>query len=136
MYDAVHAHASRISLFADYVRITDRIKTMQMQAGMGGDIMDNDLNMGMAGVEFEKCLQTNRLKATASIECKASVAFLDDAIGGEAETAIKYSIPMNCGRWGFVKGGYRYLTYKKKSNDARMFDIAMEGGFIQTGLVF
>ena len=104
--------------------------------GMGGDVMDNDLNMAMAGVEFEKCLKATHTKATLSLECKASTAFLDDAVGGEAETGLKYSIPMNSRRWGFVKGGYRYLTYKRKSSDARMFDIAMEGGFLQMGLVF
>lgn len=136
MYDAVHAHTSRISLFADYVRTTDRIKTMQMQAGMGGNIMDNDFNMAMAGVEFEKCLKKTYNKATLSLECMAGAAFLDDAVGMDAETALKYSIPMNNGRWGFVKGGYRYLTYKRRSSDAKMFDIVMEGGFLQMGLVF
>jgi len=136
VYDVVHAHSSRFSLFGDYVRITDRIKTMQMQFGMGGGIMDNDLNMAMAGGEFEKCLRTAYNKATFSLACVAGAAFLDDVVGAEAETALKYSIPMNCGRWGFVKGGYRYLTYKRKSSDARMFDMAMEGGFLQMGFVF
>ncbi|MBI5252473.1 MAG: hypothetical protein HY912_23510 [Desulfomonile tiedjei] len=136
IYDAVHSHSSRIGLFGDYIRVNERIKTMQMLAGMGGNTMDNDLNMAMAGIEFEKCLKTTHTKATLSLECKAGAAFLDDAVGAEAETALKYSIPMNNGRWGFVKGGYRYLTYKKKSSDARMFDMAMEGGFLQMGLVF
>ncbi|MBI4965475.1 MAG: hypothetical protein HY913_19515 [Desulfomonile tiedjei] len=136
IYDVVHAHASRISVFGDYVRVADRIKVMQMQFGMGSGIMDNDLNMAMAGLEFEKCLKATRTKAALSLGCKAGAYFLDDAVGAEAETALRYSIPMNCGRWGFAKGGYRYLTYKKKSSDARMFDMAMEGGFLQMGLVF
>jgi hypothetical protein len=91
--------------------------------------------MAMVG-QFEKCLKTTYTKATLSLQCVAAGAFLDDAVGAEAETALKYSIPMNNGRRGFVKGGYRYLTYKKKSSDARMFDIALEGGFLQAGLVF
>lgn len=136
VYDAAHSHSSRLSVFGGYVRVTDRIKVMQMQAGMGEDIMDNDLNMGMTGIEFEKCLKTTYAKATLSLECAAGVAFLDDAFGAEAETALKYTIPMNNRRWGFVKGGYKYLTYKKKSSDAKMFDIVMEGGFLQMGLVF
>jgi len=136
VYDAVRTHSSRLSVFSDYVRVTDRIKVTQTQFGMGTGAMDNDLNMAMAGISFEKCMKTTRTKATLTMECKASGAFLDDAVGMEAESALKYSIPMNCGRWGFVKGGYRYLTYKKKSSDARMFDIAMEGGFLQMGLVF
>ena len=136
VYDAVHAHSSRISVFGDYVRVTDRITLMQTQGGMGADAMDNDLAMGMAGAEFERCVKVTPTKATLSLHCVAGVAFGDGAVGATLESALKYSIPLNKKRWGFVKGGYRYLTYKKKSSDARMFDIAMEGGFIQMGLVF
>lgn len=138
VYDAVHTHSSRISLFGDYVRVNDRIQAMQMQMqmGIGGNVMDNDLNMAMAGIGLEKCLKITHNEAVLSLECIAAGAFLDDAVGAEAETAFKYSIPMNKHRRGFVKGGYRYLTYKKKVSDARLFDIAIEGGFLQAGLMF
>ena len=136
IYDVVHAKSSKISVFGDYVRVNERIKAMQMQAGMGGNTMDNDLNMGMAGIEFEKCLKNTSNGATLSLKCIAGAAFGDDAFGVEAETALKYSIPMNSNRWGFLKGGYRYVTYKRKSSDVRMFDTAMDGGFLQVGLVF
>lgn len=136
IYDVVDAKSAKISVFGDYVRVNDRIKVMQMQAGMGGNTMDNDLNMGMAGIEFEKCLKKTSAGATLSLKCVAGAAFGDDAFGAEAETALKYSISMNNGRRGFLEGGYRYITYKKNSSDVRMFDIAMDGGFLQVGLIF
>jgi len=39
--------------------------------GYGGDAFDHSLNMGMAGLEFERCLKTGRYCNTLSLECKA-----------------------------------------------------------------
>jgi hypothetical protein len=133
-YDALRTYNTRVSVFGEFVRVDDRINFIQV--GTGGSTMDNDLNMGMAGVEFEKCLKTTRSCNTLSLECKAGVAFGDEAFGSDMSTGVKYTIPLNNGRWGFVKGGYRYLTYKKKYSDARMLDTCIEGGFLQMGFVF
>ncbi|MGO9570164.1 MAG: hypothetical protein ACLP5H_21755 [Desulfomonilaceae bacterium] len=62
--------------------------------------------------------------------------FATDAHGSDVSTGLKYSVPMNSGRWGYVKGDYRYLTYKQNYGDARMVDTAMDGGFLQMGFVF
>ncbi len=57
-------------------------------------------------------------------------------LSGNFRVAIKYAIPLNKGRSCVDKGGYRYLTSKRKMSDLRMFDMALEGGFLQMGLVF
>lgn len=134
VYDPIHTMSSRVSIFGDYVRINDKLSIYQ--TGCCADIMNTDLNMAMAGVEFERCLKTTATCSTLSFECSAGVAFGDDAVGSDVSTGLKYSIPMNNGRWGFVKGGYRYLTFKKKYSDARSFDMAMDGGFLQMGFIF
>jgi len=133
-YDPIRTVSSRISLFGDYVRINDKLSVIQ--PGCCGDVMDTDLNMAMAGLEIEKCLKTSRLCNTLSVECKAGVAFGDDAIGADISTGLKYSIVMNSGRWGYVKGGYRVVTYKKKSSDFHLIDTELAGGFVQMGFVF
>jgi hypothetical protein len=133
-YDPIRTPGSRLSVFGDYVRINERLSVVQI--GCCGDALDNDLNMGMAGIEFEKCLKTTRSSGTLSLECKAGVAFADEAFGSDLSSGLKYSIPLNNGRWGFVKGGYRYVTYKKKYSDLKMMDTAMDGGFLQMGIVF
>lgn len=134
VYDPIRTISSRVSLFGDYVRINDKLSVIQ--PGCCGDVMDNEFNMAMAGIEFEKCLKTGRFCNTLSIECKAGVAFGDDGVGADMATGLKYSIPMSSGRWGYVKGGYRFMTFKKKSSDVRLVDTAMEGGFVQMGFVF
>lgn len=134
VYDPIRTYTSRVSIFGEYVRIDDKLSLINV--GCCGDTMNNDLNMAMAGLEFEKCLKTTRMFSTLSIECKAGVSFLDDAVGTDLSTGLKYSIPLNNGRWGYVKGGYRYLTYKKGYSDVRLIDTTLEGGFVQMGLVF
>jgi hypothetical protein len=134
VYDSLRTPRSRVSIFGDFVRVDDKLSFFQL--GCCGDTFESDLNMAMVGLEFEKCLKTARLKNTLSLECSAGVAFLNEAFGSDIYTALKYSIPMNCGRWGYVKGGYRYLTYKKGYSDFKQWDTAIEGGFLEMGMVF
>ncbi|MBI5251759.1 MAG: TonB-dependent receptor [Desulfomonile tiedjei] len=134
VYDPIRTVSSRVSIFGDYVRLDDKLSAYQ--SGCCAEVMNADLNMAIAGVEFEKCLKTTANWSTLSIECSAGVAFGDEAVGSDVSTGLKYSIPMSNGRTGFIKGGYRYLTYKKKYSDARSFDTAMDGGFLQMGFVF
>jgi hypothetical protein len=136
VYDPIRSYSSRVSVFADYVRINEKVSVLQNISFAGSDTFDNDLNMGMAGVEFEQCLRTGRKCNTLSLECKAGVAFGDEAFGTDLSTGLKYSIAMNNGRWGYVRGGYRYLTYKKSYSDVKMIDTAMEGGYLALGVVF
>lgn len=133
-YDPIATPSLRVSVFGDYVRINEKLSVVQI--GCCGSTFDNDLNMAMAGIELERCLKTTRLFNTLSLECKAGIAFGDDAVGSDLATGLKYSIPMNNGRWGFIKGGYRYLTYKKKYSDVKLMDTAMEGGFLEAGFIF
>ncbi|MGB9616084.1 MAG: hypothetical protein ACP5M0_01085 [Desulfomonilaceae bacterium] len=132
VFDSIRTPSSRVGVFADYVRLTERLRVYQM----GGNTFDNDLNLAMVGLELERCLKSTRLFNILSLECKAGFAFGDDSIGSDLSTGLRYTIPLNNGRWGFVKGGYRYLTFKKKYNDLKLFDTAMEGGFLEAGFIF
>ncbi len=138
VYDPIRTPTSRVGIFAEYVRINERISVLQQGAGAGtgNAIFDNDLNMAMVGVELEKLLKVTRYSNTLSLECKAGVAFCDDAFGSDLSTGLKYSVPLNNGRSGFLKGGYRYLTYKKNYSDVKMIDTAMDGGFLEMGFIF
>ncbi|MGB6064960.1 MAG: hypothetical protein WBG50_09130 [Desulfomonilaceae bacterium] len=96
--------------------------------------MDNTKNLAYTGLEFEKCLK-NYHGNTLALTGKGGIAFLNDAIGYDAEAALSYLIPIKTGRFGFVKGGYRY-TYLKKERPNRMFNTTMDGAFVQVGFLF
>ncbi len=134
IYDPVRSYNSRISVFGDYVRVDDKISVIR--TGCCGDTMNNDMNMAMVGVEIEKCLKTTPRLNTLSLECKAGVSFLDDAVGSDISTGLKFSVPMNNGRWGYLSGGYRYASLNKKYSDAKLIDTVMEGGYVQMGVIF
>ncbi len=134
VYDPVKTYRSRISIFTDYVRVDDKLSFFNL--GCCSDTWDEDMNMAMAGLEFEKCLRTGRQCNTLSLVCKAGVGFLDEAFASDVMTGLKYSIPLNNGRWGYVKGAYRYVSYKKGYSDVKSLDTAMEGASIQVGFIF
>ncbi len=133
VFDSIRTPSSRVGVFADYVRLSERLRVYQMG---GANTFDNDLHLAMVGLELERCLKSTRLFNILSLECKAGFAFGDDSIGSDLSTGLRYTIPLNNGRWGFVKGGYRYLTFKKKYSDLKSFDTAMEGGFLEAGFIF
>ncbi len=134
VYDPVKTYRSRISIFTDYVRVDDKLSFINL--GCCGDTWDESMNMAMAGLEFEKCLRTGRLCNTLSLVCKAGIGFLDEAVASDVMTGLKYSIPLNNGRWGYIKGAYRFANYKKGYSDVKSLDTAMEGASIQMGFVF
>ncbi|MFH0824628.1 MAG: hypothetical protein V2B18_17880 [Pseudomonadota bacterium] len=134
LFDPVRTPSSRVGVFAEYVRINDSL-TVAIP-GCCSNRADMDLNMAMAGLELEKCVKTTASLQTLSIECKAGVAFLDESLGADVSTGLKYSVPIGNGRWGYLKGGYRYVSFKKRASELQYSDTAMEGGFLQLGLVF
>ena len=40
---------------------------------------------------------------------------------------MQFSVPMNSGRWGYAKGGYRFINFKEDRTDLRL-DTYLEGG--------
>lgn len=134
VYDPIQTYRARVRISGEYVRVDDTINVSQ--ATTTGSTMSNELNMGMAGIEFEKALRSTRLRNVLSLQCKAGVAFMDEAFGSDLSTGLKYSIPMGKQRSGYIEGGYRFVTFKKNYSDVRQIDTAIEGGYLQMGFVF
>jgi hypothetical protein len=132
-YDPITTPNARVSIFASYVRVDDKLAVRQQNSS---DTMYTDLNMAMTGLEYEKCLKTARFRNTLSLKCRAGVAFLDEAFGGDLSTGVRYSVPLGSGRMGYLEGGYRFMTYKKGFSDVHSWDTATEGGYVQMGFVF
>lgn len=139
-YDPVRTYRARISIFGDYVRVDEKISGIRGACATcpigAGDTYDHSLNMGMAGLEFERCLKATRWGKYLSCECRAGIAFLDKAFGSDIATGLKCTIPMGKGRWGYVGGGYRFVTFKKGYSDVEQIDTAIEGGYLKMGIIF
>jgi hypothetical protein len=125
---------SAINFFAEWLNVQDKLTI----GGAGGTTtsatMNDTKNMAVTGLEFDKCLK-NYHGNTLALSGRGAIAFLNDSIGYDAEAALSYLIPIKTGRFGFVKGGYRY-AYLKKDRPARMFNTTLDGPFVQVGFLF
>jgi hypothetical protein len=138
VYDPILTYRARVGVFADYVRLDEKLSfggTAWSGWGSGASF-DHQLNMGMAGLEFDRCLKIARFSETLSLECRAGVAFLDEAVGSDIMAGLKYTIPMGKGRWGSLGGGYRYVNFKKGYNEFKQIDTSVEGGYLKMAFMF
>jgi hypothetical protein len=85
-------------------------------------------------MELNKCLK-NFGGNSLTINCKAGVVFLDNHTGYELEGGLSYIVPIKTGRFGFLKGGYRY-AHLKKDKDSELFKTTMDGAFVEAGFIF
>lgn len=134
VYDISRAPNSVTSLFADWWYIQDKITMRQALGGLNAVSWDTDKNLAVLGLEMNKCLKNFRGN-TLAISCKAGIAFLDDHNGYELEAGLSYLIPIKRGRFGFLKGGYRYAQLKK-DKDYELFNTRMDGAFVEAGFIF
>ena len=137
IYDAVRNYKARLSVFADWVHTDDTITINSSvytsyygtpKWGKNGDSM-------IAGLELQRCIRAFANGGTLSLDCRAGGIFLDNVEGSDLEAGARYSIPLNCGRSGYVKGGYRVVDIKKSQSDFA-FNQALEGGFMSFGFIF
>jgi hypothetical protein len=91
--------------------------------------------MAYGGAQLQRCIRTMCNGATLSSNCKADVNFLDGVFGVDAQSSLQFSVPMGAGRWGFARGGWRYLQLNENRNDMRL-DAVFDGGFVEGGLIF
>jgi len=134
VFNVRRSPSSITNLYADWLHVEDRLVVGGGTTGTAPVAWNNDKNGAIVGLEFNKCLKNYRGN-TLALDCKGGVAFLDDTMGYEAEAGLRYMIPIRTGRFGFVKGGYRYFTLKKEK-DTEMFNSTMSGAFLQIGLLF
>ena len=136
VYDAIRNCKAKVSVFADWVHTDDTLNIGCNVCGfLGTRKWGKNGDSMMAGLELQRCIRTFANGGTFSTDCKAGAIFLDDVEGWDAEAAARYSIPLNCGRWGYLKGGYRLVDIKKSQQDIA-FNQALEGGFMEFGFIF
>jgi hypothetical protein len=128
---------SVLSVFADWAHTEDRVELSCSYCATWSynAVLSKSNDMAVVGLEYQRCLQTYWNGGTFSCDYKAGFMFLDDSEGWDLSAAMRYSIPVNCGRWGYVKGGYRYISIKKAQQDL-LLSKSLDGGFMEFGFIF
>jgi hypothetical protein len=135
VYDAVTTPQSVISVAGGWMHAEDQIDLYCQTCGLYTRKFSKSMDAMLVELNFQRCIRTARNGGTLSWDHKAAVMFMDDVEGIDLEAAGRFSTPLNCGRWGFVKGGYRFVQLKKGQTDFAI-TTSFEGGFVEGGFIF
>lgn len=135
VYDAVRTPQSVVSVAAGWMHADDKIELYCQTCGLYTRTFSQSMDSIIVELNLQRCIRTAPNGGTLSWDHKAAVIFMDDVEGIDLEAAGRFSIPVNCGRWGFVKGGYRFVQLKKGQTDWAL-QTTFEGGFVEGGLIF
>jgi hypothetical protein len=134
-YDAIKSCTATVSVEAGWVHTDDRIDLGCSSCGSLTQSFSKGGDSAMVSIGLQNCIKIARNGGILSCYNKGSAIFLDDVEGWDVQLGGRYSIPLNCGRSGYVKGGYRFVGLKKQQQDL-LFTSNLEGGFIEGGLIF
>jgi hypothetical protein len=136
IYQPIKNCRAVVSLF-NYWVFQDQKLTYEHEpyCGTTTETIDRTRNMVSSGIEIEKCVRTLCNGSTLSCDNKIGISYLDDTFGYDLQTGFRFTVPMNSGRWGYAKGGYRLIDYREDRPEFRL-DQVMEGGFVEMGLIF
>jgi hypothetical protein len=135
LYDAVQSSRSCIGIFADWVHAEDKIQVISSLNVGQSAVFSKGTDAAITGIEYRRFVKASANGGTLSCDCKAGAIFLDDVVGVDAQAGAQYAIPLNSGRSGYVKAGYRLVELKKAQNDF-LLNNALEGGYMEFGFIF
>lgn len=133
-FDVTHSACSVTSIYADWMYVQDKLTIRQALGGLQNMVWDDDKSLAVVGIELSKCLKNFR-GSTLAINGKGGIAFLGDNNGYELEAGLSYIIPIKQGRFGYLKGGYRYAQLTK-DKDHELFKTRTDGAFVEAGFIF
>ncbi|MGC8602193.1 MAG: hypothetical protein ACP5VS_00740 [Desulfomonilaceae bacterium] len=112
VYDWFHKCNAVSSLFAGYMMIDDNLTISQI-INPAGYIPSRSrsqlLGLYSTGASIERIIRGIG-SATVSVEARGNLQFNYDYFGWDAVGLGRIYMPMNCGRYGYIEGGYRWFV--------------------------
>ncbi len=133
IYDWYQQQHAVCSIFAGYSLYDDRLSIMsrtfnfQRARGSGFGLIHGGMSLDRAVT----CVGGG----VASLHCKWSVSLLEGYFGWDGTVTGRMHVPMNCGRYGFLEAGWRWIVLRRgepSNTDETNIDGIMAGA----GLVF
>ncbi|MGB6068701.1 MAG: hypothetical protein WBG50_28155 [Desulfomonilaceae bacterium] len=135
LYDAVRRYGSTVRVFADWVHVDDRIELLASSYSGQVAVFSIGTDAAITGLELQKYVKSTSNGATLTWDCRAGAIFLDDVQGVDAQAGAQYTIPLNAGRTGYVRAGYRVVQMQKGPSEYLLSD-DVEGGYMELGFIF
>ncbi len=135
LYQAISGCNASASIYAGWLFNDQRLQVASNICAGRCATFDRTRQMAISGINVQKCIRTLCNGGNLSCDTRVGFGFLDGVFGLDVQAGLQFSVPMNCGRYGYAKGGYRLLNLKEDRDDLRL-DAFLEGGFAELGLVF
>ncbi|MCL5126119.1 MAG: hypothetical protein M1511_16790, partial [Deltaproteobacteria bacterium] len=133
VYDWFHKCNAVSSLFGGYMMIDDNLTISQVNLPNNRS-RSQLLGLYTAGASIERLIRDIG-SATVTTECRASVQFNNDYFGWDAVALGRIYMPMNCGRYGYLEGGYRWFVLET-SQPTNYDKSTLAGPTAGVGLIF
>ncbi|MFC1834880.1 hypothetical protein ACFL2Q_09120 [Thermodesulfobacteriota bacterium] len=133
VYSFCQAQFGVASLFAGYYLYDDKLKVSRTPNV--SRTRSDTFGLATAGGELERLVCKVGCGGTASLHCKWSVQFLEGYFGWDGESVGRISVPMNCGRYGFLEAGWRWIVLEH-DKPANADETSMDGLIGSIGLIF
>ncbi len=131
VYDWFHKPNAVSSLFAGYEMYDDKLTISQLNLSRS---KSKTLGLYTAGASIERVIRDIG-SATVSTECRWSAVFDYDHFGWDGLWVGRIYMPMNCGRYGYLEGGYRWVAHDT-SQPTNTEKLQLAGPTAGMGLIF
>ena len=135
LYQPIFNCNASVSIYNSWVFNDQKLDVSSSLCAGHCNRVDRTRNMVMSELEVQKCIRTLCNGGTLSCDNRVGIGYLDGTFALDLQVGLQFSVPMNAGRWGYAKGGYRFVNFKEDRNDLRL-DTYLEGGFVEAGLIF
>jgi len=129
-YSQPHAVSS---IFAGYTMYDDKL-TVSTGPGISRT-RSRHLHLAFAGAGMDKIVRSLGGGGTASLHCKASLQFLDGYFGWDGKATGRISVPLNCGRFGYLEAGWRWMVLRREL-PTDIDNTSMDGLTGSVGIIF
>jgi hypothetical protein len=138
LYTPIRSCNGNISIFGGWVFNDSKLRLNNANhcANNSTCTLDRTRNMAQTGIDLQRCIRTLCNGGTLTCDNRVGISYLDGTVVLDVQTSLRYSVPMNCGRWGYARGGFRYLNFREDRNDVSVDSVTFQGGFVEGGLIF
>ncbi|GEM_PF-272836 len=138
VYDWFQAPNAVSSVFAGYTLYDDFLSVSSWQGvpNPRGSQRSRLFGLAFAGMSMDRIIRDFGYSgATASCHCKFGLQFLEGYFGWDGSATGRMTVPMNCGRYGFLEAGWRWIVLGRDQITDKD-KVSLDGFMAAAGLVF
>jgi hypothetical protein len=112
VYDWFQARHAVSSIFAGYSLYDDLLSVAtRLPAPVQLRARSRSFGLAHAGMSIDRIIRDFGCSGTtASCHCKFSLQFLEGYFGWDGSAMGRITVPMNCGRYGYLEAGWRWVV--------------------------